>query len=431
MASIYLRKNSLSKCWMARFKVWSAEKGRWEFVGRSTGTHDRAAALAIANQFQAAAVAAAPAGAGPGNGRGRQLSSGDVRRLVESILVTAGTASDALDGALMAPGDLVARHWLPDKRAGKTRADYEAVWERLRSWCESNRVGLDRFERFTPLHAERWREHLRELGLSANRVNFHLTVMGGLWIKAMRLGHAQLNPFAAIGRVELSESADNRAARPFSAEELARLIAAPRLLAESEARTAPGKGWWTKERADQWALAIRIGRVTGARLGDVTRLRREDIDRDSGDLDFVPAKTRKSAGGKRILFPVGVFDPGLARDLIGLAGESGFLMPLLAGVSTSSAIGLSAQFREIMVAAEIPLEAPDAVSGLGRRRWSHGFHSLRHTAVTGAMALGLAPELRQALFGHSSAEMNRKYTHWDTTELRRQVAEKVRGPGGE
>lgn len=381
--------------------------------------------MAIANQFQAAASAAAPVEAG-NRGRSNGLSAGDVRRLVEAILVTSGTAVDAASGAVLSMPDFVARHWLPDKRPGKTRRDYEAIWNRLRNWCGAHRIGVDRFENFTPMHAERWRDDLRNEGLSANRVNFHLTVMGGLWIKAMRLGHATLNPFAATRRVEITAEDDNRAAAPFTAAELERLIAAPPMLVA--ARNTRLARLWSPDRGAQWVLAIRIARVTGARLGDATALRVGDIDGATGDLDFVPAKTRKSAGGKRILFPVGVFDAALARDLVALAAggwPEDRLMPLLAGVSTSSAIGLSAQFREIMEAAAIPLASSAGGSGRGRRRWSHGFHSLRHTAVTAAMTLGLGTELRQALFGHSSAEMSRKYTHWDTAELRRQVAAKV------
>jgi len=421
VATVYRDKKS--PYWFARFHVWDAGRGKWKLAGKSTRETDQSKALVIAAHLELAARASGPEMAKAGGGLDRARAA----RLIDSIVALSDTPSVARVSEPTV--EAFAERWLAEKRDPKTRANYAAVLEKLLEWGRTpggERVGT--FRDVSPQGAERWRDWLdARVGLSRNRVNFSLTVVGGLWIKAMRLGLVSVNPFASVARLALDDVDDNRAARPFDAVEIARLIEAAGRLGESRGRgLSPAMArLWSPAAGAQWQLAIRLGAVTGARLGDAATMRAEAVSAD-GDLDYLPRKTRKSGAGRRVLFPVSALDADLGRDLVAaaaVAGGDGPLMPMLARVPVNTATGLSAQFRVVMEAAGIPLETVGKTTV--RARWSHGFHSLRHAAITRAMKLGLPPEIRMALFGHSSIEVHGKYTHFDTAELRGQIERRM------
>jgi integrase len=54
----------------------------------------------------------------------------------------------------------------------------------------------------------------------------------------------------------------------------------------------------------------------------------------------------------------------------------------------------------------------------GRTLSSLSFHSLRHSFNSAMANAGVAQEIRQKLTGHSSAEMNKRYTHHELEPLR-------------
>jgi integrase len=403
MATVY--RDAKSPFWFARFQVWDARRETWKLAGKSTKEIDRSRALAVAAALEVAALEA-----GPKKGRAG-LDPAKAARLVSSIAALSSREEPPPERAL--PPREFAKGWLAEKKDAKTRASYQAVLAHLEEWARAHGVPVNSFASISPADAEAWRDWLAaRKRLSRNRVNFHLTVAGGLWIKATRLGLAARNPFAAVQRLALDDEADNRAARPFEAEEIAALERAA-----LESGISSGQ---------EWALAIRLGAVAGARLGDATSMLAGAVS-PSGDLDYLPRKTRRSGAGKRVLFPVAALDAGLARRLVETAaaasGPASPLMPSLARCRVNSRGGLSAQFRAIMEAAGIPLEIVGPVTS--RTRWSHGFHSLRHAAITRAMRLGLPPELRMALFGHSSMEVHGKYSHWNTEELREQILKRI------
>ena len=61
-------------------------------------------------------------------------------------------------------------------------------------------------------------------------------------------------------------------------------------------------------------------------------------------------------------------------------------------------------------------------SGAGRTSVSLSFHSLRHIFNSALANAGVAQDVRQALTGHASAEMNERYTHRDTARLREAIS---------
>lgn len=410
MATIYRERKS--PFWYARFRVWDGERREWKLTGKSTKALDRATALAVANQYEAAALAVASA-AGAVD-RGAAMSPEFAQALVDSLLTTAGLPPASRERTRV--GDFVRETWLPEKDNPQTRKDYEAVWNRLEGWAKGRGKPVRFFDDVTPAAATEWRDWLTRQGLSRGRVNYHLAVAGGLWLAAVRIGLAAKNPFAAVKRLATTGAEDNRAARVFSADQVEALVRACQSLDDTA-------------KASEWALVIRVAAICGLRLRDVTRLRGRSIDAETGDLDYLPEKTRKSSGGKRVLFPVDVLDPDLAKELrekrAGLDPDE-WVTPTLAGQPVAGGAGLSRVFSRLMAEAGIDVEEEAGRGKLGRTRRSHGFHSFRHTAITRAKERGIPPELRRALFGHSSADIHARYTHHDSESLRREVANAVR-----
>ena len=87
--------------------------------------------------------------------------------------------------------------------------------------------------------------------------------------------------------------------------------------------------------------------------------------------------------------------------------------------------GLSAQFRPIVAKAGIVGRVVTR-QGKGRATNSKTFHGLRHSFISQLANAGVAPEIRQKLAGHASAEVHGLYTHHEIETLRAAV-EKLPG----
>ena len=97
------------------------------------------------------------------------------------------------------------------------------------------------------------------------------------------------------------------------------------------------------------------------------------------------------------------------------------VFPELAGKRISGMRGLSSQFQDIVKAAGITGSVITR-EGKGRATNSKTFHALRHTFISVLANAGVAPELRQKLAGHASAEAHRLYTHHEIETLRGAIA---------
>jgi site-specific recombinase XerD len=71
-----------------------------------------------------------------------------------------------------------------------------------------------------------------------------------------------------------------------------------------------------------------------------------------------------------------------------------------------------------MTRAKITGETAKPKGKAGKTRNARSFHCLRHSFVSGLANAGVGVEMRQALAGHASAEMNLKYTHREIESLR-------------
>ncbi len=164
---------------------------------------------------------------------------------------------------------------------------------------------------------------------------------------------------------------------------------------------------------EDWRTAVLLGAFCGARLGDAANMPWSAVDLEGGVIRFLPKKT--AASGKELVMPI---HPVLAEHLRPLAPHvprgARMLCPALAGRPVGGMNGLSREFKGVMAAAGVAEATGAAAAKTGpkqRKVPRLSFHSLRHTMVSALANAGVAPDLRQALAGHSSERMSERYTH--------------------
>jgi|GEM_PF-3031863 len=418
MAAIY-RKGS-SPVYYAQWTVYCSETGKWKKRQKSTGAHDAEAALEQANDWQRKADAVAALSGARRRGASRSVGM-DMPRMSErerEILEAAQSEDPGRDPRRKAAlwvefvEDTLAR-----QENATTRDSYRLCLDRWAIWCAGQGRSLRFLEDGDSDLAERWRDGMLAEGLRAKRVNFHLAAVGLIYERARKRGLLPANPFADVLRVRTAPTRDNLPARPFTDEQMAALPLAPYRVALASSHHADA---WTAGMAEEWEVLIRLAGVTGQRLMDAVMMVWSEIDIDAGVIDYLPRKTAKHS--RRIAFPLRLWPDAWARlrawrDASLHGSETGRVFPLVAAKGDSSPVWPSKAFLRIMEAAGITREVARAGEGRGRTRHTHSFHSLRHTANTRAAARGIPAEIRKELFGHSTVEMNRVYTHWQPDVL--------------
>ena len=165
------------------------------------------------------------------------------------------------------------------------------------------------------------------------------------------------------------------------------------------------------EAKGDWKTAVLCGYYSGARLGDVVKLRWEHVNFDSGKVGAIAF--RQSKTGKRVMIPL---VPELREHLESIAGDQKdpYIMPTLALRRPGGRNGLSGTFIRILEKAGID---PTYVEGKGKRFAKLSFHSLRHTFNSAMANAGVSQEVRMKLTGHQSVAMNNTYTHHEQKTL--------------
>ena len=209
---------------------------------------------------------------------------------------------------------------------------------------------------------------------------------------AHKLGFIPVNPVAGVEALKDRSAKSGR--EPFTAEEAAKLVQSAR---------------------GDWRGAVLLGATTGLRLGDVANLCWESVDLANSLLRLEARKT-----GREVVLPM---HPDFVDWLSGRTRGIGKapVFPELAGKAIDGGGGLSVQFRRIVEAAGITGRVVMR-DGKGRSTNSNTFHGLRHAFISRLANAGVAPEIRQRLAGHSSAEAHKLYTHHEMELLRGAVA---------
>ncbi len=242
-------------------------------------------------------------------------------------------------------------------------------------------------------HFVRYRDHLATR-LSTSTANMAVKILRMPFEDARRDGFLSENPAKDCG--VLKRNTDTRARRPFTVDEIRRLLG----IVDSE-----------------WKSMILLGVYTGQRLGDLARLTWENLDLTANEIHLRTAKTRR-----QVRIPICA---PLQRHIESLPANDDPAAPLHPRIAALAAINsstLSRQFGEIMASAGLGVSTPHISSKGGRaarrRQSTLTFHSLRHTAVSMMKNAGISPAIVQDIIGHESAEISAHYTHVDADSKR-------------
>jgi integrase len=275
-------------------------------------------------------------------------------------------------------------------RADKTAAAHEQVRDQFIEF-----LGRRAHENLAGVSSEdiaAFRDHRESLGLAPNTLNKDVDCLKAAFGAALKQGHISVNPCAVIENVKDKTEARKE---PFTLGQITAL-----------GKTASG----------DWRGLILTAFYTGQRLGDCANLRWDQIDLASKIIRFQPGKT-----GGEIIMPLNpVLADYLGRLAKSKAGET-FVFPSLAQRNISP---LSKYFKKIMQRAGIEqrvIRERKAESG-GRCVNALTFHSLRHTFNSILANAGIPEETRMALTGHTTREMNQRYTHRELAIYREAVS---------
>jgi integrase len=236
-----------------------------------------------------------------------------------------------------------------------------------------------------------FRDRRQSLGLAPATVNLDITILSSAFNSAWKQGHVSVNPCSAIE--PLKDKPQRK--HVFTPEQVTALV-----------KTAEG----------DWKGLILVAFYIGARLGDAANLRWQNVDLVSTikTIRFQPGK-----GGGEV---VTVIHPALEDYLLSLSApksDDAFLFPSLAGRNVSP---LSKAFRQLMEKARIQQSVIRERSKSGRSVNALSFHSLRHSFSSILANVGIREELRMALTGHKTRDMQQHYTHHELEGLRDAVA---------
>ena len=234
----------------------------------------------------------------------------------------------------------------------------------------------------------RWRDFLAGEGRSAATVNDAVKTIRTALNAARKNGAVLANVAEAVPM--LTEAESIRAV--FTPEDLKRLL---------------------KAAEGDWRGVILTAWFTGASLRDITNLRWRQVDLNKGTMAYTRRKT-----GTVVIMPLHDDLAAYLTELPATDDPEAFLFPSLAGKLAAGKSGLSMAFKAIMAKAGIKGETEEAKGEAGRTRNALSFHCLRHSFNSALANAGVPVEIRQALAGHASAEMNETYTHRELASLR-------------
>ncbi len=347
----------------------------------STKTKDRAKALAMVNEFEKTAKKARA-------GTLIEIVARDtISRIVEE------TTGEPLAFETMQSW---ADGWIAGKAATKSKGTATRYGSVVRDFLQhlGARARLN-IALLREADVESFRAAELEAGKSSNTVNSATKTIATMLNAAQRRGLITIN----VASVEPLPD-DRTEKHGFTRSQLAMLIRA----ADAE------------ERKDMATLS-RLGYYTGARIGDLARLRRHNIDWKKETAEFLPQKTRRK--GRKLFVPVHAALMEYLRGLDIPDDLDGPLMPSLVSKRVQGENGLSANFARLVAKAGIVVPTlREAVGTKGRRVLGLGFHGLRHTFISGLLNAGVSSENRKRLSGHAIAGAHETYSHAEIETLR-------------
>jgi integrase len=163
----------------------------------------------------------------------------------------------------------------------------------------------------------------------------------------------------------------------------------------------------------EWFTLILLGYFTGQRLGDCATLQWKNVDMQKRVIYFKQLKT-----GKKVQVPM-TEDLDEHLQFLSEFIDGKFVCPELAERGSGGAHGLSESFGRIVKKAGIDSQR---IKGKGTIHFNRlTYHSLRHSFNSAMAEAGVSQETRMRLTGHSSFDMNDRYTHTGMKQLEEAV----------
>ncbi len=362
MASLW--KDPRTKYWQACF---TAKDGRQ--LKRSTKTTIRKVAARMAEEFESAATK---------------------KRTMRQQFAVVANLHELVSGEVMATAKLRdhVETWLKEKQgstAPATAAFYQTVQKKFLGFMGPRADSPIADVMRKDIAAFRASEAAT---LAPKSVNHLLKTVRMIFKSAREQGLITDDPTEFV---EALKDRGEVARRPFTMDELRSVLAAA---------------------DDEWRSMILCGIYTGQRLGDIAKLRWNNISMAKGELNIITSKT-----GKRVKVPL---SEGLKEHLAALpkpkVADSPVHPRAFATLERNGkSAALSGQFSDVLAAAglraKITHRATEKAKGVRREGSSLTFHSLRHSAVTLLKEAGVPDAVVMEFVGHDSKEMSASYTH--------------------
>jgi integrase len=283
------------------------------------------------------------------------------------------------------------RDWLKGKQVAKSPGTFIKYQRSIENFLDSLGERAKRnLNQITPRDIQRFRDAQIEEGKHPNTCNYAVKHLRMPFNVARRQGLITHNPAEAVEMLPVKGESSKR---PFDLEQITALL---------------------KAAQGDWRGAILVAFYVGARLKDVANMCWGSVDVENQLISFRSGKTDKP-----LVVPMHDALHSFLLELPTPDSGKAFLFPSLAGKRVGGKSGLSMAFRRIMEKAKVAGEVARERKGeSGRTINTLSFHSLRHSFNSIMANAGVAQEIRQKFTGHSSAEMNKRYTHHELAPLR-------------
>lgn len=337
---------------------------------RSTGLEDKGEALRLAMEWERLAKGPAPSSLE----QARRVTAELVGRLMGAEVLPRVTCKAYAEQWLAA---------LKGSVAESTLAFYGGALKAWLEWMGPRAEGpLDGVE-LQDVVAWRAEELKRVKGKTAGH---RVKVVKAMFREAVARGYLRRDPTEGLRALKKDRGGpEERKRRPFTREELGRVLAVC---------------------DPDWRLLVRLGLVTGQRLGDLIRMDWAQLDLSAGLWILTTGKT-----SKRLVVPL---PEDVVRDLAERCGSAvrGPVFPeLVAEVEAAKGYvgSVSKAFAHALWLAGLRVINPygrqpkrrEDDAGATREQHELSFHSLRHTARTWLEEAGQPKAVIDALIGHS------------------------------
>lgn len=254
-----------------------------------------------------------------------------------------------------------------EKSTAETR---KIRWTLFARWCASRQIAT-----IDKVHKDTAEQFLTDRQCKAKTWNNIRGDLMQVWRVVENLGSG--NPWEEVEQksTKKGEGASNRT-RMLTDDEIGRIL------------EHLGSSSCCMDHRLEWALAVKIAVATGLRYKSVITLKWEDV--DAGLIQHVPPKTARF--GKHVLIRI---SQDLAAELAAAPRKSVFILPGLSKYGHAATNPFSRLLRRLKIE--------------NTREGIAGFHSLRATFITKALAAGVDVSHLGGVVGHSSKAQTEAY----------------------